>query len=589
MYLVFWGSQWGTASPAGSTNFSNDASGVAPRLQALFTGVGTNNETWSGVMTQYCEGVATGATSCPASAAHVGYPTGGALAGIWDDTGSAAPASATGHQIGVVAVAAASHFGNTTAASNRNAQYVIVSPSGTTPDGFNTPNGQFCAWHDYNGDTTLTGGAVASSVGDVAFTNMPYVPDAGSGCGAGFVNAGSSLDGVTIVEGHEYAETITDQNPAGGWTDSTGAENGDKCAWLTPGTAGGSQNVAFSTGSFAMQSTWSNDSASCLISHPIVGGGTGGTNDFSISAPPASATVTAGNAATTTITTATISGSAQSVALTASGVPSGATASFSPTSVTSGASSTLTVSTGVSTPTGSYAITVTGTGSASHSTSFSLTVTSGSTGGSTLSNGVPITGIAGAQGSQQTWTLAVPAAQDSLVFTISGGTGDADMYVRRGAAPTTTTYDCRPYVAGNNETCTFSAPTAGTYYVMLRGYAAYSGVTLKGTHSATGVAALANGVPVTGISGAAGSQKYWRLTVPAGKAKVVIGISGGTGDADLYTRIGAKPTTSTYSCRPYLTGNNETCTVTAPAAGDYYVMLRGYAAYSGVTLKGTYS
>jgi serine protease len=73
VYLVFWGSQWGTASPAGSTNLSGDTAGVAPRVEALFTGLGTNNELWSGVATQYCESVATGATSCPANAAHVAY------------------------------------------------------------------------------------------------------------------------------------------------------------------------------------------------------------------------------------------------------------------------------------------------------------------------------------------------------------------------------------------------------------------------------------------------------------------------------------------------------------------------------------
>jgi hypothetical protein len=65
-------------------------------------------------------------------------------------------------------------------------------------------------------------------------------------------------------------------------------------------------------------------------------------------------------------------------------------------------------------------------------------------------------------------------------------------------------------------------------------------------------------------------------------------MSGGTGDADLYVKKGVKPTTTAYDCRPYLTGNAETCTVTAPAAGDYYVMVRGYSAYSGVSLKGQY-
>ena len=191
---------------------------------------------------------------------------------------SAAPSQATGHQLGAEAVAAAAHFGNTTATSNRDAQYVVVSPTGTHPDGFNTANGNFCAWHDYNGDSTLSGGAVSSSYGDIAFTNLPYIPDLGASCGANYVNGGTagSLDGVTIVEGHEYAETITDQNPAGGWTDSLGFETADKCAWVGVGGTGGAQNVTFSTGSFAMQATWANDANSCEISHAIVTNGSGG-------------------------------------------------------------------------------------------------------------------------------------------------------------------------------------------------------------------------------------------------------------------------------------------------------------------------
>jgi serine protease len=148
---------------------------------------------------------------------------------------------------------------------------VIVSPHGTNPDGFNTPKGGFCAWHDWNGDTTLNGGTVMSTVGDVAFTNMPYVSDAGAGCGQNFVNAGpaGTLDGLTMTAGHEYAETITDQNPAGGWIDQSGEENADKCAWIASGP-GASANVTFATGTFAMQTTWSNDANGCRMTHSIV-------------------------------------------------------------------------------------------------------------------------------------------------------------------------------------------------------------------------------------------------------------------------------------------------------------------------------
>ena len=120
-------------------------------------------------------------------------------------------------------------------------------------------------------------------------------------------------------------------------------------------------------------------------------------------------------------------------------------------------------------------------------TSSTVNVTvSNSTGGNVLQNGVPVTGISGATGSQQFWTMDVPSGASNLVFQISGGTGDADLYVLFGADPTLTSYDCRPYVNGNNETCTIATPQTGTYHVMLNGYAAFSGVTLVGSYTGGG-------------------------------------------------------------------------------------------------------
>jgi PKD domain len=280
VYLVVYGSQWGTQGTDGNGNMtlSNDTHGAVPYLQRMFKGIGTGGELWSGVMTQYCDGsgISAGATSCPSSGVtHVGYPTSGAFAGIIYDNSVASPTNATANQLGKEAIKAAGLFGNTTAASNRYAQYVILSPSGTHPDGFNTPNGGFCAWHDWNGDPYV---GAPSSVGDIAFTNMPYVLDLGASCGQNFVNSGSAgtLDGFSIVNGHEYSETITDQNPAGGWTQNiSGQENADECAWISSGQ-GASANVTMSNGTYAMQSTWSNDTNRCDITHPIVTGGGGG-------------------------------------------------------------------------------------------------------------------------------------------------------------------------------------------------------------------------------------------------------------------------------------------------------------------------
>ena len=95
VYLVVWGTQWGTQNANGT--FSGDAANAVPYLVNMFQGLGTGSELWSGVMTQYCDGsaVAAGATSCPSNAAHVGYPTNGAYAGIWYDNSAAAPSNAT--------------------------------------------------------------------------------------------------------------------------------------------------------------------------------------------------------------------------------------------------------------------------------------------------------------------------------------------------------------------------------------------------------------------------------------------------------------------------------------------------------------
>ena len=375
VYLVFWGSQWGTqgTNASGYATFSGDGSGVAPDLQAFFKGVGTGGETWSGVMTQYCNGVATGAQTCPASnTQHVGYPTGGALAGVWEDTSAAAPATASGHAIGAEAVKAATHFGNTTQASNTNTQYVIVSPHGTNPDNYKTQG--FCAWHDYTGDTTLSGGAVSSSDGTLAFTNLPYIPDAGASCGQGFVNSPGTLDGVTIVEGHEYAETVTDTWPAGGWIDSTGAENGDKCAWIQSGQ-GASQNITLTTGTFAVQSTWANDfnsgSGGCEVSHPIVTNG-GGGNTVTVT-NPGTQTSTVGTSVSVQIH-ATDSASGQTLTYSATGLPAGLSINTS-TGLVSGTPTTA----------GTYTTTVTAkdTTGASGSASFTWTVNTSGGGGCT--------------------------------------------------------------------------------------------------------------------------------------------------------------------------------------------------------------
>ena len=211
----------------------------------------------------------------------------------------------------------------------------------------------------------------------------------------------------------------------------------------------------------------------------------------------------------------------------------------------------------------------------------------------TLVNGQPFTGLAGIKGAERHFVLAVPAGATNLKFQLSGGSGDADVYVRKGAQPTTSSYDHRPYLVGNNETINATA-SAGNWYVMVRAYAAYSGATLEATFDTPstpmppggGDAVLVSGEAVEGLSGAAGSERVYSFEVPPGTTNLDFSIAFGSGDCDLYVKKGSPPTRTSYDYRPFRDGNNETVNAT-PTAGTWYVMLRGYRAYSGVTLIAT--
>ena len=245
VYLLLWGPSWNPANP--DTQY----------LSSFFQGLGVGpQDTWSTITSQYTDGS--------------GHPvfSGSVLQGVYQDT-TAPPSSVSQTNLTAEADAFVTNQGVTDLG---NAQIVIASQSGTCfSDGFagnssgcGTPAGGYCAWHTNSG------------VGET-FTNLPYQLDAGAGCGENFINSGSAgtYDGFSIVGGHEYAETITDPAPVSGWYDSadnvSGGEIGDKCAWAgeiwgTPDPAG---NVTLSTGSFAMQSLWSNSASACVMSAPV--------------------------------------------------------------------------------------------------------------------------------------------------------------------------------------------------------------------------------------------------------------------------------------------------------------------------------
>jgi len=229
IYVVYW--QFGTYG---------DPSGEQAMLHSLYSGIGGSS--WLNTVTQYYGPVGTFISN-----------SSGQLAGEWVDNTDKLPKHLGTSAIASEALVAVKHFGY-----DFNAAYVVATPHGHNASGFGT---QFCAWHSSESSTS----------GSVAFTNMPYITDAGASCGANFNNLGANA-GITIVSGHEEAETQTDPAPSTGWVDSSGAEIGDKCAWITTGYQGASQDITLSTGTFAVQSLWDNasngGSGGCVISGP---------------------------------------------------------------------------------------------------------------------------------------------------------------------------------------------------------------------------------------------------------------------------------------------------------------------------------
>jgi hypothetical protein len=231
-------------------------------------------------------------------------------------------------------------------------------------------------------------------------------------------------------------------------------------------------------------------------------------NNFSIPTKPSSLSVVTGASVQTTIGTALISGSPEAIALSASGLPSGATAAFNPASVTTGGSSTLTISAGASVPAATYSFTVTGTSpSATHSVTVKLTVTAGSPPSNDFSMSASpssVSVVQGAAGTSSIGTTVVSGSAESIALSISGlPTG-----VTAGFSPTSVT-------AGGSSTLTLtvgSTAAPGTYPLTITGTAP-SAIHTTGL-SLTVTSASGSGLPSpwadtdVGAVGVAGSASY---------------------------------------------------------------------------------
>ena len=202
-----------------------------------------------------------------------------------------------------------------------------------------------------------------------------------------------------------------------------------------------------------------------------------------------------------------------------------------------------------------------------------------------LDNEASVTGLGGAAGETLHFYIEVPEQALDFSITTSGGTGDVDLSVHHGHFASAGNLLCDSLSTGNNELCTFSDAPAGIYTVLVSGYTDFSDVEIVADFT---LPRLENGTELRNLSRVVGSELDFYLELPDDASNLTFEIFGGLGDADLYVRHGAEPTSRWFDCRPYLNGSNESCFFEDASAGTYHVKVVAFNDFEGLSLKAHY-
>jgi uncharacterized membrane protein len=419
---------------------------------------------------------------------------------------------------------------------------------------------------------------VENNTATIASTGQSSSAAATIHCGAP-TTVSTILSKGTIGEGDDASDqaTITGAAPTAGGTVEYYVYSDDTCttqiADATPGddtvvngVAPASSPVVFiDAGTYFWVAVYSGDpssntlgSSSGCAAEPIAVQ----PNDFSISADPSSMTVLQGDSAMSTISTAVVSGSPGTIDLSVSGVPSGATASFDPASITGRGTSTLTIDTGTAAP-GTYTLTVTGSdGDVAHSTQLTVSVVVGDF--SISAEPASLTVFQGGAGSIAIATETTLGSAQTVALTVSGVPSGATASV----APTSLT-------TGQSSALSIDAGTAapGTYTLTVTATAASgshtTAITLTVAAQAHDFAISVSPSAMSIAQGAAGSSAISTETTSGSAQTVALTVSGVPSGA-----------TASFTPTSLTTGQSSTLNITAGTAalGTYTLTVTGTAA-----------
>lgn len=400
-------------------------------------------------------------------------------------------------------------------------------------------------------DSSITGQtSVVLSVKDFSLSSNPSSQTVTAGTNASYTITANALNGFSGTVSLSVGSTC----PAG-LTCTLGATSisaGNSTTLTISGTSSVTTKSTFTVTVTGTASGLTHTTNAGLTVNPPA-------PDFSLSGSPAGQTVTAGAGTSYTVTITPSGGFTGSVSLSVSGLPSGATGSFTPNPATS--SSTLNITTSSSTPAGTSTVTITGTsGSLTHTTTVSLTVN------------VPPDFSLAATPASQTVTAGTGASYTVNITPSGGFSGSVTLNASGFPTGVTVGFSPNPATSSSSMTVTTASSTAaGTYTLTITG--------TSGTLSHTTTVSLTVNAPSSGnfsMSASPGS-----LTLKSGQSgsyTINVSPSGGfTGSVNL--SVSGCPTNTTCTLSP------STVTITgASAASSHLTVVDNGAARASSTV-----
>lgn len=203
-----------------------------------------------------------------------------------------------------------------------------------------------------------------------------------------------------------------------------------------------------------------------------------------------------------------------------------------------------------------------------------------------LARDIVLSGLRAEAGEWLQLRVDVPINATNLHIRTYGGTGDADLYTRFNAEPTTSEFTQRPYRSGNDELVVEAAPAVGTWFIGLRAYTPFQDVSVSVAYDLPDDddAALPNEtLAVTDLNHSEGEWQHFTVEVYQ-SGPMQITMNGGDGDADMYVKYAEQPSITAWDYRPFAFGNNETIDIDHATTGTWHISIHAAEAYSDVSL-----